>query len=630
MTEPTTTVSADRNADFTYELDITSDVMDALIRRGRTSEASQPAPGMCILKVDNSAGAYTPLGATTPLRPMHGIQLVADSQNLFTGFVQRVQLHPSAKKQEMIVRCSDWLWVLSRKDISLPLYLDVRSDILAHRIVDLAEIGEHIDNPRFKTDTTGWSAIATGTIARDTSQPILEGPASLKVTTAAAADGARYTIPHDADSDFQSVKVTASCYVRNDGGTEGNVILRVADSGGNRAASSATTLSGEWQRMTVDGTFNGAATDFYIDIEQDGAGSRTFRVGAVHCVTFINACPRSFNAGQSRFSHIAPHRTKALRALQDVANNELGGLVYVNGSGTLVFEDRAYRWRTATSTSSQGTIDETMVDLPYEEDAEDLIGEVELGYAKWEEGTAGSTVFQLFPVPRSIGPSGTLTIDGDYGAIVRDFTAPVANTDYYIRSQPDSDFAGDDETGNVTVTFEDFGGGFKATFTNTVARTVHLTSYKVRATPVRIASDQPKETYTPSGAPNFASKLKYSYRLASSQPAVKAYAEYLGDRYVTQRSRLPVRLRNKTAGILTEMTDRVISERVTITNDNTAYSSKVNAAHYIDSVQHHLSQGKTAMETIWGVVPTDTTYWILGTGELDDATETSVTTRLAP
>ncbi len=160
------------------------------------------------------------------------------------------------------------------------------------------------------------------------------------------------------------------------------------------------------------------------------------------------------------------------------------------------------------------------------------------------------------------------------------------------------------------MAFEDFGGGFQAVFTSSATYTVYLTGFIVRATPIRIFTDQPQENYTPSGAPDYASKLKYSYRLATSQPAVAAYAEYLGLRHVTQRERLPVKLLNKTTAILEQMTDRVISERVTITNDNTDYSSKVNGGYYIDAIRHRLSQGKTKMATTWSVVPVDVDMFI--------------------
>ena len=450
----------------------------------------------------------------------------------------------------------------------------------------------------------------------------------MDISSGGAGQGAETTIKVGAVS---GDAFTGSTYVWAE--EEANVgqdvdVLILADIAG---TPTTITLTREPQRIEASLTATGTGA---AQLRVRGAlanAATAFRIGAAHAVKSISAVPRSFDDGQSIFSHIGPRRVNALRAIQEVADNELGGYCYVNGSGTLVFEDRHHRWRVAASTASQGTIDETMVDVPYEEEADDLIGEVELGYVRWEEGAADSTVFQLFPVPRQVPANGTLTVDGDYGAIVRDFTVPVANTDYFIRSQPESDTAGSDETGNVTLAFEDFGGGFQAVFTSSVAYPVHLTSFKVRATPVRIASDQPQEVYTPSGAPDYASKLRFSYRLASSQPDVEAWATYLGDRYVTQRERLPVRLLNKTAAILTEMTDRLISDRVTIINDNTAYSSKVNGAYYIDAIRYRLSQGKTKMEVILSVVPADDNFWILGTGELDEADTTKTTnTVLAP
>ena len=610
MAQPTTTIKADRDANFVYELNLTSDVKRADIRLGREADNSKTKPGICMLVLDNSGGEYTAKGANTPLRPMHGIQVIADSQNLFTGFVRRTKLHPDGNKQRIRVDCADWLWVLSRTDISLPLMLGVRSDILAHRIADLAEIGELVDNTRFKDDLTGYSDLGAATTTRATTQP-MEGPAEARTTgVTGTADGWSYALTNASSGDKVEAVVYVRAYQDADVGTLGSLLL--FDDGGQVGDGLAFTLTGDWQRLTTNGTYG--STNPTIRLVGGVASSfATIASGAVHCTLFKNAISRSFDNGVSVFSHIAPRRTNALRAIQEAADNELGGYCYVNGSGTLVFEDRHHRFRETASTVSQGTIDETMVDMPYEEEADDLIGEVELHYRKWEEGDADTPVFSLFPVPRSIPPNGTLTIDGDYGAIVRDFTVPVANTDFFIRSQPDSDTAGDDETGNVTLAFEDFGGGFQAVFTSSVARTVHLTSLKVRATPIRIASDQPQEVYTPSGAPDYASKLKFSYRLASSQRSVAAYAQYLGDRYVTQRERLPVRMLNKTAAILAEMTDRVISERMTITNDNTLYSAKVNGAYYIDSVQHRLSQGKTKMETIWSVVPVDVDMFTWGT-----------------
>ena len=622
MAELTTTVKIDRNADFTYELDITSKDMDVQIRRGRQTDSSQPPAGSCDILVNNNAGDYTALGAGTPLRPMHGIQVIVDSQKLFTGFIERTRLHPDGNKQRIKLECADWLWILSRTDVSLPMMLNVRSDNLASRIADLAEIGEIVENTRFKDDKDGYLARAGATNTRVTTGALLEGLAAMTTLTTAQLDGWKFEINSEIGN-----KVTASVYVKAESSSDAGNDVRLRIVGASSGTSATLTLTEEYQRLTV--TNQSVGGDVFLDIQllqDDAGGGFTFRTGAVHAVLFKNAIPRSFDTGQSYFSHVAPRRTNALRAIQEVANNELGGLVYVNGSGVLVFEDRHHRWRVTASRVSQGTIDETMVDVPYEEDAEDLIGEVELGFVKWIEGATPTQEYSEDEVPIAVPPNGTITLYGDYGAMLKDTIVPVANTDYFIRSLPG---AGNDETGNVTLSFEDFGGGFKVVFTSSVGRVTYLTSFAIRGTPVRLIANSPQEVYTPSGAPDYASKLRYNFRLATSQPDVAAWAEYLGLRYVTQRERLPVKLLNKTTAILAEMTDRVISERVTITNDNAAYSSKVNGPYYIDSVQHHLSQGKTKMETAWGVVPADNKFWILGTGELGDDQSQTTTTALA-
>ena len=468
MADPTTTVKVDRNADFTYELDITSPVKDIVIRRGRRSEASQPPPGKCTLIINNSDGAYTSKGATTPLHPMHGVQVIADSQKLFTGFIRKPKLSPKGNKQRMKVTAYDWLWILSRIDISLPLMLNVRSDILAHRIADLAEIGEFVDNPRFKDDLTGWREAggSHGTITRKTIGKIMEGPAAMLVECGSVNDGCDYDITADVSAFDDDVTVRAYIWADDDASIGNDVVMetRQMDNGVEKGAltGNTVTLTKEPQMVDLSGAHPfvvGGAIKFYMTLLAKTAGATNFRVGAATAKFTKNAIPRSFDKGQSIFSHIGPRRVNALRAIQEVANNELGGLVYVNGSGTLVFEDRYHRWRETASRVSQGTIDETMVDVPYEEDAEDLIGKVELHYTKWEEGATSTSSFGLYPVPRTIPANGTLTIDGDFGgrALMRDVIVPVANTDYKINREPGGE--GVDASGSVTLAFEDFGGG---------------------------------------------------------------------------------------------------------------------------------------------------------------------------
>ena len=223
-------------------------------------------------------------------------------------------------------------------------------------------------------------------------------------------------------------------------------------------------------------------------------------------------------------------------------------------------------------------------------------------------------------MPRTLGAGETVEIEVDYGAIVQAIIPPVANTDYFVRSAPDGDTAGSDKTGSITFTFADFGRGAKLKFVNAGSDAFYLTNLKIRGTPCRPASDHPLEIYEPSGAPAFPSKLRFTYALQSNRARAVTWAEYLGDRYVTQRERLPVTIYStKNATLTTQGTTRVIADRVTITNDNKAYSTKINGDFYIDSISQQFGAGATSLITEWSLVPADANYAIFDTDSWDDA-----------
>lgn len=622
MTALTTAIKFDTTDDGVYDLDATGKVMSAKFGRGRRADRSQAAPGRCTLVLNNDAGTFSP--RNSGLRPLYGVQIVSEGQDLFTGFISRVFQHPEPSRREVIVECGDWLWWLSRTDVKMPLMRDVLSNIFIHRIADAAEVGELVANPRFADDLTGYTDLGAGTGVRVTTGHVQEGAGVLDITgLTGSADGVRYALPHDADADLQGVAVTAAVYIwsEDEADVGENVHIRLADSVGNGAAGTLT-LTAYPQRVIASRTFDGAATDFYIDITGSAAaGAEAMRVGAVHCVPTVNAIPRidALVRGGSTFAQAAPHRVKALGAMQKAAQNELGGLVFVDGSGNLRIEAQSARWFNTPSTVVQGTFDETMVSMPLAEDASDRVGLVELGYAVWEEGDAGTVVFTLAPVPRAIGPNETITIHIDYGAEMRAVAAPVANSDYFIRSLPDGDGAGVDETGNVTVAIDNLGSGADITLASSVARATFLTNLQVTATPTRQASDHPLVTYTPSGAPRLPSKLRYDYTLQSTPAKVQTWAEYLGDRYVTQRERLPVTVLNATAALTAQQAARVIGDRVALVNDNKDYSLKVNGDYYIDAITWALSDGRKKLVTVWECVPVDLDYAIWDVDDWDDA-----------
>ena len=609
----TNTVTLDLDGDFTYEDTITSDVLSGSIRRGRNRDLSQANVGTLNLVLRNEDGRYSPLNSSSAIYPdFHpgiGVRVTVDSQNRFTGFVRAITQNPTIQ-HSVRVECFDWLGILGRTDVSQPLMRDVQTGIYINRIADLAEVSELVTNPRFRDDTTNYAGLSGGTITRMTTGKTLEGGTAGRVVSGGASQGVRYTITA-ATAAGQKVQASVYVWADDDASVGDTCTLGITDNLGSRGTATVT-LSHLPQRITVSGTYDAGSTARYLDVTT--TTSSNFRIGVLHCVAFSNAIPRSVDAGVMFFGYVGPRRVRALSAIQQAAEEELGGLVYVDRSGTLVFEERDHRWESDHLTS-QGTIDEAMIDLTYEESIEDLVGLVEVDFTDWELGDPLTTIFSLFPVPRAISPNGTLTLNIDYGAFARDVVKPVANTDYTINANRDG--GGADESGNVTLAFEDYGGGAQAIFTNTVARTVFLTTFGIRGTPVRIASDTPEVTYTPTGAPRFASKLALNYSLMDSRAHADSWATYIGDRYVTQRERLPVALVNKTAAMTTQQVSREISDRVTITNDNTAYSAKVNGAYYIDAINEQISAGATLLLTTWEVVPVDASMFIWDSSSWD-------------
>jgi len=69
---------------------------------------------------------------------------------------------------------------------------------------------------------------------------------------------------------------------------------------------------------------------------------------------------------------------------------------------------------------------------------------------------------------------------------------------------------------------------------------------------------------------------------------------------------------------------------VTITNDNSDRSTKLNGDYYIDSIRQEFAFGAMSLRTVWECSPVDSLFWILGTGELGDAQTLTTTTALAP
>jgi hypothetical protein len=473
-------------------------------------------------------------------------------------------------------------------------------------------------------DLTGYSgAPAGGTLARVTSRDgnqnvgMLHDPAALKTTTGGVTgEGHAYTLTSAAAA---GAKITAAEYVwAEDAAAIGKVVaLKIADNTGVKATQNVT-LTDRPQRVAVTGTFDAGSTSRWVEAVATTTDVFSFRTGVLHVVPAAAAIARATDIGRVQIPHISHHRTmNALQAVQEVRHEEMGALFYFNGAGTAVFEGRDHRW-ISDHLTSVATF--TEVGVPnYAVSADDLVKQVIVDFPQWVEGTAGTQVFALDRVPLTIPPNASVTIEADYGgALVRDTIVPVANTDYEINASPEG--GGADESANVTVTFTDYGGGSSTVIQNNVARRVYLLFYKIRGTPVRIAADLSPIRYTPAGGPSLAADLPVSYRHNASEPAARAWATYLGDRYATQRERLSLAITEpfpvaETTGHMGDVLGLQVSERVTVVNDDMAFSTKVNGDYYIDSIDRNWGKGQIAC--VYRLSPVDVSMFRFDVSLLD-------------
>jgi len=635
----TMAITADLDGSGAFATDLTPDVLrDSgidLPTLGRERDLDAAGMGVVNLVLENADGKYTPknsgssLFASFPLQFKH-VKGVAtfDSVDypLFYGVITNLSLDSTIDGQRCYLEVSDLMYVLSRREVRLPYMREAWTGNVIDRIIDLAEEGELMSNPRFEVGTTGYTlvvgaAVSTRVTDRDDNENVgmLHDPAALKTTTGGVSgQGWNYDLTSAA---AVGAKITAAAYVWADGAAAiGKVIaIQVRDNTGVKGAQNVT-LTDRPQRVAATGTFDGASTTRWIEVVSTTTDVFSFRTGAVHATLAVAAIARSMDIGRVQLQHYAHHRaTNALQAVQEIRHEEMGALFYFNGAGTAIFEGRDHRWIGGHLTSVATFTEKGS--LEYIETADDRVKQVIVDYPQWIAGTAGTQVFALDRVPLTITANATVTIEADYGgALVRDTIVPVVNVDYIINAKPEG--TGDDESGNVTVTFTDYGGGASITFVNTVARAVYITLLKIRGTPVRVAADLSPIRYTPSGGPSLASELSVSYRHNASEPAARSWATYLGDRYSTQRERLALRISEPfpnalTTGDMALILGLDVSDRVTVVNDDLAFSTKVNGDYYIDSIDRQW--GNDRIDCTYRLTPVDTSFFIFDVSLLDGA-----------
>jgi len=638
---PTATILAklDLAADRTFTTDISAYLVDpqdlGVDGLGREGDMDAAGPSRCQVLVDNADGRFSTKNSGSPYYPnlkpgiLIRVQVPwnAVTYDYFLGIVTEIEVLPMPGDKLARLTCIDMMAVLAATDTRLAAMESQYTGVIIDRLLDGAE-GELVNNPRFESDLTGYSAIGGASApVRVTAGDLLHLPAAMTIAVSnASASGWRYDITSKTAA---GQKVTAAAYVRAEADADvgKTVVARIADNGGVRATSSVITLTASYQRVAVSGTFDGASTARYVDVVTDAAqGVFTFRTGASHAVAAVAAIPRAVDSGVATIERAYYPRTPALAAIQEIRDNELGGLFFIEPAGVATFQDRSHRFREAHSRTSQATIAEKFKAISYRESLDDRPSEVRFYYTRWDVG-AQATVFSLAPAPRAIPANGSLTVEIDYGGgLVRNTVVPVANTHWKANSLPDG--TGSDDSGSLTFTFQDFGGAAEAKFTNSLSRSVYLTMLDVIGTPVRPASDDVLAIATPTTPPPLSNPLVHTYPLQTSEPHVQSWADYHAKRHGdTQREQMSIVIDAPwpdaaTGTLMAQVLGLDIGDRITISDTTFPFGSKVNGDYYVDSISRRVvaeQGGGRRAEATLQMSPADLDYWILDTGKLDDS-----------
>lgn len=593
-----------------------------LTGRGRNSEHDGAEMASLVVCLDNSTGRFSPKNTGSPYYPnwtaykQAKVTLTFNSvtYDIIKGLITDIKVGPEAGAQLCEITIRDFMFLLSRTDIRRPLMRDQFTGVIIHRLLDDvegAEGREKVPNPRFETDLTGYTVKGTATLTRMTDDKILEGPAACRVVTSAANSGLIWTSLENLFA--QNIRAVAYVKPERDADIGANVRIEMHDDSGFISGSGNVPLAtrDKWTRLTVPGLYLDINDQIHVYAPTSGT---QFRVGAVGAVPAVNAWLRTkIDDGQSQLKQFSHHRGPALPAIQEVRENELGGLFYFDGAGLPCFEDRHHRWKSDHLTA-QSTFDERG-NLDYSESGDDRVKEVILDYPHYVDGVAGTVVANIDRTVQ-LPPLTETAVELDYGGgLVRDTITPVAGTDYTVNASGDG--SGASMLGSVTLRFIDFGAGSVGYFTNASTKIVYLRTYQVRGTPVKLAEDKTPARYTASGGPALAATLSHDYQLNGSEPAIQAWAEYLGDRYSTQRYKLAVRhsaafpKADITASDIVPILARQVSDRVRHTNDNLPFSLKLTAAdHYIDGID--LRCNGDSIEANWRLSEVDAAYYIIG------------------
>ncbi|HEU0072478.1 MAG TPA: hypothetical protein VFS30_00565 [Dehalococcoidia bacterium] len=304
------------------------------------------------------------------------------------------------------------------------------------------------------------------------------------------------------------------------------------------------------------------------------------------------------DTGQTTLPRPYWRNTDALTGLQECADHDLGGIIFMSAGGVFTFRDRNAR----ALADSDGTITRMQgIEYMYSEDQ--LYTDVILQVGGYEEGAADSMIWTYQPLPVFLAKDATLKIDPNYVSPATSVTTPVEGTDYVANVQQDG--SGTDLSSDMSSTFTDYGHGALWSITNNSPNGVWFQALKVRGTPLQLPTSlRTVSAQATSSIAPFDKTYEQTYRLLGldNLTELQGWADYIASHYSEPHPRLSLTLfphSDDSNAQLTQMLARELNDRVTITDDSFAYSAQVDEDFFIEGISHTLDPVSHAHETRW-------------------------------
>lgn len=296
------------------------------------------------------------------------------------------------------------------------------------------------------------------------------------------------------------------------------------------------------------------------------------------------AADRSLSTGQTTLNFWWLQEEDAFTALQTLVNTEgPGAVLYEDGEGNIVFEDRHYRMTTTRATTAQATISDTGSEplhsepFSYNPGLKDIINVAEVTVKTRAVDGSYSVVWSLGEAVSLAASEVRKYVATDTDPFT-DAQTPVNATDYTVSAGSLSSVTLDRTSGqSCTLTLTAGASGATVTGLQLRAKSAPVTNTTAITNTVDASA-----SITNYGRQVYTSSIRNEIDSGVAQDLVNA----LVSRYQDPRPIVTISLNNAVDGRMTQILSRQISDRITIVEAQTA----VNHDYWVERIRHRIDE----------------------------------------